>query len=344
MTGRRTAWLLILLWSQAWTEASAQSVRDVFRQVNASVVVVGTVQKSLSPGPGGGMATVPALGSGVLISADGKVITAAHVVQTADRIAVQFLDGQIIPARVIASAPAADVALLQLERVPADATPARLGDSDTVEVGDQIVVIGAPFGLSHTLTVGHVSARHRLRRVIGQFAPLELLQTDAVVNVGNSGGPMFNASGEVIGIVSSILSQSGSYQGGLGVTAKTARQVLLDQPSFWAGIDSYLLQGELAEAFNLPQPVGALVQRVAEGSPAALLGLRAGTVRVTVQNEVVLVGGDVILEVEGIPIGVPDFADKIQFRLNRLQPGAGIAVTVLRAGKVMVFSTTLPSR
>src|SRR5206468_8466505 len=118
-----------------------------------------TQQKEIASASGAHLLSVAGLGSGVLVSADGKVLTAAHVVQTADSIVVQFLNGETMGARVVYSEPAADVALLQLERAPRAPEAARLGDSDAVEVGDQVFVVGAPLGISHTLTVGHVSAR-----------------------------------------------------------------------------------------------------------------------------------------------------------------------------------------
>jgi serine protease Do len=133
--------------------AEAQQLRDVFRRVNSSVVVVQAVAKSPETSKPGETVS-GGLGSGFLVSRDGKVLTAAHVVQAASNIAVRFLDGAPIPARVIASAPFADVALLQLEQVPPSATVAAMADSNTVETGDQIFTIGAPFGANHSLSVG----------------------------------------------------------------------------------------------------------------------------------------------------------------------------------------------
>ncbi|MBI2554024.1 MAG: trypsin-like peptidase domain-containing protein, partial [Candidatus Rokubacteria bacterium] len=151
--------LLLLAWPG--TPAEAQSVGQVFRRVNPSVVVVRTREKEVAGRGEGQVVSVSGVGSGVLISPDGKVVTAAHVVHTADEISVEFLSGEVIGARVVASEPQADVSLLHLERVPAGALVGRLGDSDKVQVGDQIFVIGAPYGIGHTLSVGHISARHK---------------------------------------------------------------------------------------------------------------------------------------------------------------------------------------
>jgi S1-C subfamily serine protease len=323
--------------------AEAQQVRELFRRVSPSVVVIRTVERGLAPDPAAGLTTLPGQGSGVVISADGKIMTAAHVIQTADRVAVEFMDGKMYPAHVVASSDRADVALLQLDRLPASISPARLGDSDKLEVGDQLIVLGAPYGLSHTLTVGHLSGRLNEGGFVSGV-PMQLLQTDAAINMGNSGGPMLNLDGEVVGIVSSILSQSGGFEGvGFAVSMNVARRVLITAGSFWTGMDAYLLQDTLAHVFNLPQPAGLLVQRVAAGSPAAALGLRAGTMRATVGEEELIVGGDIILDVGGIEIAPGGASiDRTQAMLVKLRPGDSVTARVLRGGKVVPLGAVKP--
>jgi len=316
--------------------AEAGDVSDLFKDVSGSVAVIYTKHKtSSSTGTKTLSVDVDSLGSGVLISQDGKMMTAAHVVQIADQIMVGFSSGDMIDARVISSAPFADVALLQLDRVPEQVKGAKLGNSENVRVGDEIFVVGAPFGLSRTLTVGHISGRHKPNAVVGGFEQGELFLTDAAINRGNSGGPMFDMTGEVIGIVSRFLSSSGTFEGlGLAVTSQTARRLLLEEPSFWIGIDGHILTGQLAEAFNLPQEMGILVQRVAENSPAARMGLRPGTVKAQIGNHNLVLGGDVILEVAGIPIGKEgDTYEKIQNRLSCMDGTELIKITVLRGGR-----------
>ena len=161
---RVTLSLIMLSFWGLGTESHGQQLRDAFRRVEQAVVIVRTEQKGLAPFPQQGMVSLNGLGSGVLISNDGKVLTAAHLVQAADRTVVEFSRGELIPARVMGSAFSADVALLQLERNPVNAVAATLGDSDKVDVGDQIFVVGAPYGLSRTLTAGHVSGRHALNK------------------------------------------------------------------------------------------------------------------------------------------------------------------------------------
>jgi S1-C subfamily serine protease len=244
---------------------------------------------------------------------------------------------------VVASEPEADVSLLQLARVPPGAVVARLGDSDRIEVGEEVFVVGAPYGIGHTLTVGHLSARHKPKTVYAGLPLAEFLQTDAAINQGNSGGPLFAMTGEVIGIVSHIISKSGGYEGlGFVVSSNMARQLLLERRSFWSGITTMALFGDLARALNVPQPVGVLIQRIARGSPAEHLGLRASTIAATIGGKSLLVGGDVILAVDGIVIESEDSYLQIQQRLSQRRPGDEITVLVLRDGEVMLLRDRVP--
>jgi S1-C subfamily serine protease len=340
--------LLLLLGgsSGAWTNTHAQELRDLFRQVKASVVTVRTVERDIKPESKGEFVKTPGIGSGVLISADGKVMTAAHVVQAADRVVVEFTEGKEIPAEVSASVITADVALLKLKWVPTDAVVARLGDSDQAEVGDQVFVVGAPYGLSHTLTFGHLSARHANKQLMGGLRAVEMFQTDAAINKGNSGGPMFNMKGEVIGIVCNFFSQSGGFEGlGFATTSNLARRLLLEQNTYWSGLEGMVISGKMARIFNVPQEAGLLVHRTAKGSPAELMGLRAGNARATFNDREILVGGDIILTVAGHEISGDgaDF-DKIHARLSALRPGSTLIVKVLRGGKVVELSAEVEKK
>ena len=190
----------------------------------------------------------------MLISADGKIMTAAHVVQVTDAIAVEFLGGESVTARVVASEPAADLSLLQLDKVPAGVLVAKLGDSDTVQVGEQVIIVGSPYGLSHSMSVGWISARWPPDTVYKDMPLAEFFQTDATINQGNSGGPMFDMAGQVIGLVSHNISKSGGSEGlGFVVTINTAKQLLLEKKSFWGGPEGQVLSTGLAQILNLPQ-------------------------------------------------------------------------------------------
>jgi S1-C subfamily serine protease len=321
--------------------ATAQTPGEVFRKVTPSVVVIRARGSEVTAG---GQVRFLETGSGVLISADGKVMTAAHVVATMDEISVEFLGGEKVSAKVIASESAADLSLIQLERVPAGARVARMANSDTVRVGDPVYVVGAPYGLSYSLSAGIISARWAPNTVHRAMPLAEFFQTDATINTGNSGGPMFNSAGEVIGIVSHNISRSGGSEGlGFVVTMKTAQQLLLEKKSFWGGIDGQFLSDEMLDILNVPNNMrGFLVKSVAKGSPGDEVGLVGGTKVVTVGGEQLVLGGDIILSIEGIPAESAASMMKIRDHLATLNPGAPLTATVLRKGRVIDLTGTVP--
>ncbi len=321
--------------------ALAQNVGEVFRKVSPSVVVIRAKGREVA---GAGPTGFTETGAGVLISADGRVMTAAHVVHAMDEVIVELLGGEKVSAKVVASEPAADLSLLKLERVPSGAHVARLGDSDKVKVGDQVIVVGAPYGLSHSLSVGFISARWAPNTVYRAMPLAEFFQTDAVINTGNSGGPMFNMVGEVIGIVSHNISRSGGSEGlGFVVTGNMAKQLLLEKRSFWSGLEGQMLTERLGNILNLPPgTLGYIVRVVAKGSPGEALGLRGGTTKANIGGEELIVGGDILLSVEGIQIRGPSDMIKIRETLNRLRPGQPFKTTVLRAGRLLELTGKIP--
>lgn len=336
--------LTMLLAGWPWLNAEAETLRNVFKKVDGAVIVIQTNHKDVIAGPEKRFTSLQGMGSGVLISADGKVLTAAHLVQTADEVAALFENGDLVKAKVISSDPSADVAILQLEKVPTGNEVAKLGDSDAAEVGDEVFVVGAPLGLGHTLTVGHISARHKPNTMYGGMARAEFFQTDAAINEGNSGGPMFNMKGEVIGIVSHIISKSGGFEGlGFVVTSEMAKRVLMEKNPYWSGVEGYLLAGDLAKVFNLPQPAGMLIQRISSKSPAAQIGLRAGSITAVIDGQPMIVGGDIVLEVQGVPI-VPDGASTpvIRDRLSKLKAGDEARVIIIRGGEKRELAMRIP--
>jgi serine protease Do len=335
--------LMLVFFLGSWSPGNGQQLRDAFHKVKQSVVIIRTQQKELAPSPQQGMVSANGLGSGVLISSDGKILTAAHLVEAADETLVEFSDGEQIPARVLGAVHNADVALLQLAHPPANVVVAPLGDSDKMDVGDEVFLVGAPYGLSYTLTAGHISGRHAADNRISDTALREFLQTDAAINQGNSGGPMFNMNGEVIGIVTNILSQSGGSEGlGFAATSKMARQLLLDQKPFWSGIEGFLVRGDLARALNVPQPAGLLVERVADGSPAARAGIVAGSMRASIAGEELLLGGDIVLEVDGLPYeDSSENYSRLHAHLTQLKVGDSIVIKVFRRGQVIKLSVPI---
>jgi S1-C subfamily serine protease len=320
-------------------ESSAdRSLSKVFQKVNPSVVLIIAMQRSQSPHEAKPPATVS---SGVIVSEDGQIMTAAHSVYVSDNIVVQFLNGKPVKANVVSSSAEADVALLKLETIPENITVAKLGDSDKSQVGDQVLVIGAPYGIDHTLTVGHISGRRGSKTVCQQLKPFEFIQTDAAINQGNSGGPMFNVDGKVIGIVSRILSSSGGSIGlGFAVSINTAKELLLNQKTFWIGFDAYLLNGPLAQAFNVPQDAGLLTQNVAENSPGHELGLRGGIIPAQIGNDKIVIGGDIILTIQGFPVSYSvDDACAIQDVIGGFTSETEIELKVLRSGEIITLKS-----
>lgn len=213
----------------------AQNLSDRYNQVKSSVVVIDIL--SVEPKTTGNtLALVPKSqqGSGVLISKNGLIWTASHVVQSAELVRVEFLDGDIYDAEVLASNTLADVALIQIKgnfRLK-NKSVAQLGDSNTLEIGEDIFVIGAPFGLKQSVTEGILSGRHIPESLSNDFTNIEFLQTDAAINHGNSGGPLFNMKGQVMGITSSIYSAYGGFSGiGFAISSNTAKKLLMEEPT-----------------------------------------------------------------------------------------------------------------
>jgi serine protease Do len=325
--------LIIGLIGSLAPDVPAQSVGELFRRVAPSVVVIRAKGRDVDAS---GQSRFSETGSGVLISADGKVMTAAHVVNAMDELSVEFLGGETVGARVAASEPAADLSLLQLDRVPQGATVSPLADSDVVQVGDQILIVGAPYGLSHSLSVGWISARWAPNTVYRTMPLAEFFQTDAVINTGNSGGPMFGMSGAVIGLVSHNISKGGGSEGlGFVVTVNTAKKLLLEKRSFWSGIEGQPLTDQVADLLNLPPgATGFIVKTVAKGSPADDIGLRGATMIAGLGGDQVPLGGDIILSVDGVPTSAANLL-KIREALARAPSGESFTVTILRAGRVL---------
>ena len=232
--------------------------------------------------------------------------------------------------------------MLRLEDVPDNLHVAKFGNSDLLSIGDEVFVVGAPYGIKHTLTVGHLSGKKKSIGICNQLTPIEFLQTDAAINVGNSGGPMFSMDGELVGIVSHILSRSGGSEGlGFATSINTAKELLMNQQSFWIGLEAYLVTDDFAKALNVPQGAGLLIQRVANDSPGYKLGLRPGTIPIQIGNEKLLIGGDIVLAVQGMPIST-DVKETCEIRdsMGRLGRGKRVDFKVLREGKIINLSAS----
>lgn len=266
------------------------------------------------------------LGTGFVISGDGLLVTNNHVIEGASEIVVTFEDGRSYTADVVGTDPLTDVALLQID---SDDTFAALefGDSDAMRRGDDVMAIGNPFGLGGTVTTGIVSA---LARNINAGPYDNFIQTDAAINRGNSGGPLFNDDGEVIGMNTAIFSRSGGSNGiGFAVPSNMIERVvtdLADDGSItrgWLGVRIGPMSEEIANVLGYDDPVGAVVNDVSTESPAAAAGI---------------LSGDIILKVESEDLEDPQ---ALQRAIADIQPGTDVEVTIFRKGREMTIDVTL---
>lgn len=315
---------------------SAQSLADLFETNKHSVVTI-YVAENISTGEGDPRTFTSnmGLGSGVLITED-VILTASHVVANAEEIMVQFYDGETIGAATFRVSKIADVALIRLKKTPAKAKIAVLGNSDETRIGDEIFVVGAPMGLAYSLSRGVISGRQSETNHFNDGKLLEFFQTDASINTGNSGGPMFNYKGEVIGIVSSILSRSGGFEGiGFAATSGVARALLTERSSRFFGIEAVILPYEMAQILNVPQESGYMVQHVVKDSPAGQIGMKGGFLTVLIGEEEVLLGGDIILQIDDIEITGEESVLKLAAYLNEVNSTVTHTIKVLRAGQIV---------
>lgn len=315
---------------------AAQELADLFEAHKRSVVTI-YVEESLSAGTGDPRTFTgnTGLGSGVLVRED-LVLTAAHVVGNAEEIMVQFYDGEAIGAKTGRISRVADVALILLDRVPRDPHVATIGNSDETRIGEDIFVVGAPLGLPNSLSRGVISGRHWEDKLTSDGKSQEFFQTDAAINTGNSGGPMFNYKGELIGIVSSILTRSGGFEGiGFAATTGVAKSLLLSGSSRYFGIEPILLSPELARILNVPQESGWLVQHVVRNSPAGIAGIKGGYRMVTIDDQELLLGGDIILQVDEIRITGEESVEVLGNYLDSLDDTSKHKISVLRGGEIL---------
>jgi serine protease Do len=275
------------------TKEEAQSAR-VYLKILPAVVTIYTSEKVFKEGA---EAQQEAIGSGVLISPQCHILTAAHVVSGAEQIMVKTQDGNMHAAEFLFSEASADIALIRFLKPVPGLQHAELGDSDQLVVGQAAYAIGSPYGLENSFSVGHISGFRDFGRFYDATIPAKFIQTDAAINVGNSGGPLLNSQGQVIGIASRILSVSGGFQGiGFVVPINTAKALLSFKNRFWLGIEGiYLNQEGISKLFNRDLKGGLLVERVAKGSPADRAGLRGGDVPARMLGRDFLLGGDLII-------------------------------------------------
>jgi putative serine protease PepD len=281
--------------------------------------------------------TQRALGSGFVIDKTGYIVTNYHVIRGAESVEVGFSNNDNMKAKIVGGDPSTDTALLKVKASARALRPLGLGDSDSIQVGDDVLAIGNPFGLARSATRGIVSAVQRPLQAPNGMTIDHVIQTDAQINHGNSGGPLLNAQGAVIGVNSAIETGSTGTQGtvgiGFAIPINTVRDVVaqlkdkgrVDHP--YLGIYARPIESSIAELFRLPVKRGLLVERVVQETGAADAGLRGGTTRVVVAGESYNLGGDIIVKVEGSAV---NSSERLRELVAEKKPGDTISVEILR--------------
>ena len=268
------------------------------------------------------------LGSGVIVSPNGYILTNHHVVEAADEIEVALSDGRSLPARVVGADPETDLAVLKIDTN--DLPGITFAEAESLKVGDWVLAVGNPFGVGQTVTAGIVSALGRTHLGINTFE--NFIQTDAAINPGNSGGALVDAAGNLVGINSAIYSRTGGSQGiGFAIPVSIARRVMeqiIKSGSVtrgWVGIEVQDLTPELAESFSLKAAQGALIAGVLNGGPADAGGIRPGDVLLSVDNKTVIDSASLLTLIADLSPGV-----KAQLRVARKQKMLDLKIQVGR--------------
>lgn len=330
-------------------EAADQALEQIYRQANPSVVNI-TVKVAA---PTAALRFGYAQGSGFVWDKAGHIVTNNHVVDGAREVSVTFADDRVVPAEVIGTDPDSDLAVLKVDLPAETLHPMTLGDSSEVQVGQHVVAIGNPFGLSGTMTSGIVSAVGRVlpnnpELTTPGFSIPDVIQTDAAINPGNSGGPLLDSRGAVIGVNFQIQSLSGANDGiGFAIPINTARRVVPElikagrAEHTWLGIEGRTVTPELAKALNLPVDQGAQVVAVVKGGPADLAGLRESSRQAIIDGRTVPTGGDIIVAAGGQP--VHKMEDLITI-VTRHDVGSDLDLTIRRGARTEHVTVTLAAR
>jgi len=317
---------------------SELSLIEIFEKSESGVVRV-NVQRNDTGG----------VGSGFVFDKKGHIITNAHVIKNATKVAVTFLDGRSYNAEIIGTDEYTDIAVIKVNADLSLLHPLSLGDSSNLKVGEQIAAIGNPFGLSGSMTSGIVSQLGRLLPSGSGYSIPDVIQTDAAINPGNSGGPLLNMRGEIVGINTAIQSATGEFTGvGFSVPSQTIAKIvptLIERGEYkhpWIGIAGRDIDPDLAKVLNLKDAIGFLVVTVVDDSPAAKAGLIGSEKTIEVEGVKYQVGGDIILSVDKIEVRK---IDDILIHLQRSKSiGDEMVLEILRDGRTTNTTIILQER
>jgi S1-C subfamily serine protease len=327
------------------------SLAEVYEQSEGGVVQVKTTAVVENPDIFGlpQQEQQRGLGSGFVIDKSGHIVTNFHVVEGADEVEVSFSNGEEMDAVVIGNDPSTDIAVLKVDANSRALKPLRLGDSDALRVGDEVVAIGNPLGFERTMTAGIVSALGRVLDAPNQFPIEEGIQTDAPINSGSSGGPLLNAAGRVVGVNTSIVTAGTSGNIGIGFavpidTVKDVAAQLIDDGSVehaYLGVETQEIDEDIAEEFGFPVKRGLLISRVLPGTPAERAGLRGGTEQVLVEGTTWTIGGDIIVEADGTELRTWEQLLEVIAEKN---PGETMTLRISRDGDQQTVEVQLGRR
>jgi S1-C subfamily serine protease len=339
------------------TSSTALTPEQVYKQDGPGVVQI--TATTVTQGQADPFNLLPAtpqtsqsLGSGFVIDRAGHIVTNYHVIAGATKVQVSFSGQDQIPARVVGKDPTTDTAVLKIDTHSRALTPLPLGDSDAVRVGDSVYAIGNPFGLTRTLTSGLVSAVGRQIFAPNGLPVERAIQTDAAINHGNSGGPLLDAHGRVIGVTSQIQTgsndaSSGNVGIGFAIPINTVRDVASqiiksgEVKHAYLGLSDVSVTSQVARLFNLPVQQGLLVQRVSKGTPAAKAGIAAGTTTVVVNGESYMAGGDIITKVDGRPM---TNEQQLYYLILGKKPGDKVKIELWHKDSKRTVTVTLTNR
>ena len=333
----------------ATSNGAALSPEQIYRRAAPAVVVITDTQTQVVPPTfftPGSKEQVDALGSGFVIDGKGDILTNDHVVQGASGVRVGLSSGASYSATIVGADPSTDVAVVRVQAPASALHPLAFADSRAIEVGDPVYAIGNPFGLDRTMTAGIVSATNRDLQAPNGLSIPKAIQTDAPINHGNSGGPLLDRRGRVVGVNSQIEGGTVDANVGIGfaVPSDTARSVAAELIATgharhaWLGVAVETIDPRVAGVVRGLPERGVVITRVTPGGPAAKAGLRAGTRRVAVEGVGVLVGGDAIVTADGEPIATSaQLADLVAVR----KPGDTLRLAVVHDGATRHVDVTL---